>query len=81
MIKINCLLVFCLKRVRSSGHRPVIVQRALIGSKDGWKLSTICKLKSVLKRSIIKLRVRNRIYYTGIYLLHFLKQHITAFLD
>ena len=29
------------------GHRPVIVKRAVIGSKDGWKLSTIflsCKV-------------------------------------
>ena len=29
------------------GHRPVIVKRALIGSKGGWKLSTIflsCKV-------------------------------------
>ena len=23
------------------GHRPVIVKRAVIGSKGGWKLSTI----------------------------------------
>ena len=31
----------------SLGHRPVIVKRALIGSKGGWKLSTIflsCKV-------------------------------------
>ena len=28
--------------------RPVIVKRALIGSKDGWKLSTTFMLKSVL---------------------------------
>ena len=28
-------------------HWPVIVKRALIGSKDGWKLSTIFMLKSV----------------------------------
>ena len=32
---------------RSLGHRPVNVKRALIGSKGGWKLSTIflsCKV-------------------------------------
>ena len=29
------------------GHRPVLVKRALIGSKGGWKLSTIFTLKSV----------------------------------
>ena len=28
-------------------HRPVIVKRILIGSKGGWKLSTIFKMKSV----------------------------------
>ena len=28
-------------------HRPVIVKRVLIGSKGGWKLSTIFKMKSV----------------------------------
>ena len=27
-----------------SGHRPVIVKREVIGSKRGWKLSTIFKL-------------------------------------
>ena len=30
-----------------TGHRPVIVKRAVIGSKSGWKLSTIflsCKV-------------------------------------
>ena len=32
---------------RAFGHRPVIVKRAVIGSKGGWKLSTIflsCKV-------------------------------------
>ena len=29
------------------GHRPVIVKRALIGSKGRWILSTIFMLKSV----------------------------------
>ena len=41
------LLVFYLKWVMSLGHRPVNVKRALIGSKGGWKLSTIflsCKV-------------------------------------
>ena len=31
----------------SLGHRPVIVKRALVGSKGGWKLSTLslsCKV-------------------------------------
>ena len=27
--------------MRPQGHRPVIVKRAVIGSKGGWKLSTI----------------------------------------
>ena len=45
--------------VASHGHRPVkvIVKRAVIGSKGGWKLSTIflsCKVFHY--RSIIKLR-------------------------
>ena len=41
------LLVFYLEWVMSLGHRPVNVKRALIGSKGGWKLSTIflsCKV-------------------------------------
>ena len=41
------LLVFYLKLVMSLGHRHVIVKRALIGSKGGWKLSTLflsCKV-------------------------------------
>ena len=33
-----------LKRVRSKGHRPVIVKMAVIGPKGGWKLSTLFKL-------------------------------------
>ena len=28
----------------AAGHRPVILKRAVIGSKDGWKLSIIFKL-------------------------------------
>ena len=37
----------CKTRKLSLCHRPVIVKRALIGSKGGWKLSTVFKLKSV----------------------------------
>ena len=42
--------------VNVKGHRPVIVKRAVIGSKGGWKLSTMflsCKVFHDL--SIIKL--------------------------
>ena len=39
------------------GHRPVIVKRAVIGSKGGWKLSTIFLSCKVFRDwSIIKLR-------------------------
>ena len=38
-------------------HRPVVVKRAVIGSKGGWKLSTIFLSCKVLHDwSIIKLR-------------------------
>ena len=37
-------------------HRPVIVKRAVVGSKGGWKLSTIFKLRVFHDLSIIKLR-------------------------
>ena len=51
------LLVFYLKWVMSLGHRPVIVKRALIGSKCGWKLSIIfLSCKVFHDWSIIKLR-------------------------
>ena len=41
---------------RSRGHRPVIVKRALIGSKGGWKLGTIFLSCKVFRDwSIIKL--------------------------
>ena len=43
-------LILSLKRTnchRVSGHRLVIVKRAVIGSKGGWKLSTIFMLYSV----------------------------------
>ena len=39
--------VLCLKQVMALGHIPVNVKRAVIGSKGGWKLSTIffsCKV-------------------------------------
>ena len=43
------------------GHRPVNVKRAVIGSKGGWKLSTICLSCTVFYDwSIIKLG--NRLY-------------------
>ena len=35
------------ENVMALGHRPVFVIRAVIGSKDGWKLGTIFKLKGV----------------------------------
>ena len=41
------LLVIYRKMVMSLSHRPAIVKRALIGSKGGWKLSTLFMLKSV----------------------------------
>ena len=42
---------------QTSGHRPVIVKRAVIGSKCGWKLSTIfLSCKVFHDWSIIKLR-------------------------
>ena len=31
-----------------AGHTPVIVKRALIGSKGGWKLSIIFKFKCIV---------------------------------
>ena len=52
-------------------RRPVIIQRALIGSKR----SIFCKV--FRDWSIIKTRERNHIYQMSIYLLHFLKQHLT----
>ena len=36
--------VIYLTRVRSLGHRPLIVKRVVIGSPGGWKLSTIFML-------------------------------------
>ena len=50
-------LVLYLKWVMSLGHRPVIVKRAVIGLKGGWKLSTIfLSCKVFHDWSVIKLR-------------------------
>ena len=38
-------------------NRPIVVKRALVGSKGGWKLSTIFKLYS--DSSIINIRERD----------------------
>ena len=46
-LNLTIFLVLCLKWVMALGHRPVNVKRAVIGSKGGWKLSTIflgCKV-------------------------------------
>ena len=58
--EVNCLIPFLdgnfQLELNAIGHRPVIVKRAVIGSKGGWKLSRIfssCKLFH--KWSIIKL--------------------------
>ena len=63
--------------VYDQGHRPVIVKRAVIGSKGGWKLLS-CKVFH--DWSIIKLG-KYCIYWTGTSLLYFLKQHLIAFVD
>ena len=63
------------------GHRPVIVKRAVTGSKGGLKLSTIfLSCKVFHDWSIIKLG--NILYLlAGISLLYFLKQHLIAFVE
>ena len=43
------------KLISPEGHRPVNVKRAAIGSKGGWKLSTIFLSCKVFDWSIIKL--------------------------
>ena len=46
-LNLTIFLVLCLKWVMALGHRPVNVKRDVIGSKGGWKLSTIffsCKV-------------------------------------
>ena len=48
-------------------HRPVIVKRAVIGPKGGWKLSTIfLSCKVFHDWSIIKLG--NILFFRGVYL-------------
>ena len=47
-LNLMIVLLFYPKRVMSLGHKPVIVKRALIGSKCGWILSTLFMMKSVL---------------------------------
>ena len=42
-------------------HRPVIVKRAVLGSKRGWKHSTKFNSKVFRDWSILKLRERNHI--------------------
>ena len=49
----------------SLDHRPVIVKRALIGSKCGRKLRTISILKIVRDRSIIKNYVNYAYFLDG----------------
>ena len=68
-------------KIQYNGHRPLIVKRAVIGSKGGWKLSTIfLSCEMFHDWSIIKLG--NILYLLdGISLLYFLKQHLTAFVD
>ena len=63
------------------GHRPVNVKRAVIGSKGGWKLSTIfLSCKVFHDWSIIKLG--NILYLLDrSTLLYFLEQHLIAFVD
>ena len=64
------------------GHRPVIVKWAVIGSKGGWKLSTIfLSCKVFHDWSIIKLG--NILYLLDWYIfaIIFEKQHLIAFVD
>ena len=42
--RIEVLFLIAYANDPSLGHIPVIVKRAVIGSKDGWKLSIIFKL-------------------------------------
>ena len=75
------LLDFYPKWVMSLGHRPVIVKRAVIGSKGGWKLSTIfLSCKVFHDWSIIKLR--NLLYLLDGYIFAVLfEKHLIAFVD
>ena len=75
------LMVFYLKWVMSLGHRPVNVKRALIGSKGGWKLSTIfLSCKVFHDWSIMKLE--NILYLLDGYIFAVLfKHHLIAFVE
>ena len=57
-LDLTVFLVLYLKWIMSLGHRPVIVKRAAIGSKGGWKLSgTFLSCKVIHDWSIIQLRI------------------------
>ena len=63
------------------GHRPVIVERAVIGSKVGGSSAHYLSCKVSHDWSILKLQEIYCIYLTGISLLYFFKQHLIAFVD
>ena len=59
-------------------HRPVVVKRAVIGSKGGWKLSTIFLSYKVLHDwSIIKLR-KNIVFIIRVYLCWGVSQNVPS---
>ena len=66
---------------RQCPHRSVIVNRAVIGSKGGWKLSTIVLSCKAFHDWSIKTTEIYCIYKTGTALMYFLKQHLIAFVD
>ena len=43
----------CLMRKSHLGHRPVNVKRAVIGSKGGWKLSTMFTCVALAKAGLV----------------------------
>ena len=43
-LNLGLFWVIYLRRVRSLGHKPLIVKRVVISSPGGWKLSTIFML-------------------------------------
>ena len=43
-LNLGLFWVIYLRRVRSLGHRPLIVKGVVIGSQGGWELSTIFML-------------------------------------
>ena len=79
-IKLPYLIMFR-KSITFQCHRPIIVKRAGIDSKGGWKLMAIFMSKAFCDWSIINMRKTNHIYQMEIYLLQYLKQYITAFVD